>query len=307
MATQEEFDRLVVHLKERVSKGDVQAMHLLGDAFYQGPSGKEQNISAALPYWKMAADHGDVTVAGKVGMALITGDGCTKDEAGGLSYCIKAAEAGDKQIQFSVGMSYETGVGCQKNYDLAMKYYRMAALQNHPEAQLRLGYLLFTETKSNEAFHWLCCANLNGNKQANEILNDLVHDNDGLYQSIQLQMKDIKKYGYDPQKHPSDSLSSPSRWSSKESSGGCYVATAIYGSYDCPQVWTLRRYRDYTLAQTWHGRVFIKLYYAVSPTVVKYFGSTRLFQMFWRDKLDTFVKHLQDKGIEATPYHDVEW
>ena len=28
---------------------------------------------------------------------------------------------------------------------------------------------------------------------------------------------------------------------------GCYVATAVYGSYDCPEVWTLRRYRDDTL------------------------------------------------------------
>lgn len=38
--------------------------------------------------------------------------------------------------------------------------------------------------------------------------------------------------------------------------GGCYVATAVYGSYDCPQVWTLRRFRDYTLAETWYGRAF---------------------------------------------------
>ena len=45
-------------------------------------------------------------------------------------------------------------------------------------------------------------------------------------------------------------------------SGGCYVATAVYGSYDCPQVWTLRRYRDFALAETWHGRAFIHLYYA---------------------------------------------
>ena len=29
---------------------------------------------------------------------------------------------------------------------------------------------------------------------------------------------------------------------SSSSSGGCYVATAVYGSYDCPQVWTLRRF-----------------------------------------------------------------
>ena len=30
------------------------------------------------------------------------------------------------------------------------------------------------------------------------------------------------------------------------SNGACYVATAVYGSYDCPEVWTLRRFRDYT-------------------------------------------------------------
>ena len=42
-------------------------------------------------------------------------------------------------------------------------------------------------------------------------------------------------------------------------SGGCYVATAVYGSYDCPQVWTLRRFRDYTLAGSWYGRTFIHI------------------------------------------------
>ena len=27
----------------------------------------------------------------------------------------------------------------------------------------------------------------------------------------------------------------------------------IYGSYDCPEVWTLRRYRDKFLSETWYG------------------------------------------------------
>lgn len=30
---------------------------------------------------------------------------------------------------------------------------------------------------------------------------------------------------------------------------GCYVATAVYHSYNCPQVWTLRRFRDGVLAE----------------------------------------------------------
>jgi len=91
------------------------------------------------------------------------------------------------------------------------------------------------------------------------------------------------------------------------SSAGCYVATAVYGSYDCPQVWTLRRYRDYTLAETWYGRAFIKAYYAVSPTLVKWFGQTTWFKKMWQGKLDRMVAKLQASGVESTPYEDKIW
>lgn len=89
--------------------------------------------------------------------------------------------------------------------------------------------------------------------------------------------------------------------------GGCYVATAVYGSYDCPEVWTLRRYRDDTLASTWYGRAFIKTYYAVSPTLVKWFGETEWFKNMWRGKLDSMVEKLQENGVESTPYEDKKW
>jgi hypothetical protein len=91
---------------------------------------------------------------------------------------------------------------------------------------------------------------------------------------------------------------------SYRSKSGCYIATAVYGSYDCPEVWTLRRFRDYSLAETWHGRAFIKLYYAISPTVVKYFGHTKWFTRLFRHKLDKFVAKLQTEGVEDTPYYD---
>lgn len=90
-------------------------------------------------------------------------------------------------------------------------------------------------------------------------------------------------------------------------SGGCYVATAVYGSYDCPQVWTLRRFRDDTLAATWYGRAFIRLYYAVSPMLVRWFGNTVWFKKLWRGKLDHMVAKLQEQGVESTPYLDRNW
>ena len=90
-------------------------------------------------------------------------------------------------------------------------------------------------------------------------------------------------------------------------SGGCYVATAVYGSYDCPQVWTLRRFRDYTLAETWYGRAFIRTYYAISPTLVKWFGHTEWFKKMWKGKLDRMVANLNAEGVEDTPYEDRTW
>lgn len=87
----------------------------------------------------------------------------------------------------------------------------------------------------------------------------------------------------------------------------CYVATCVYGSYDCPQVWTLRRFRDYTLAENWFGRAFIRVYYAVSPTLVKWFGKTRWFKGMWKGVLDGMVSRLQAKGVESTPYEDKIW
>lgn len=95
--------------------------------------------------------------------------------------------------------------------------------------------------------------------------------------------------------------------SSSSSSGGCYVATAVYGSYDCPQVWTLRRYRDNTLAETWYGRAFIRTYYAISPTLVKWFGHTEWFKNMWKGKLDRMVADLNSKGVQDTPYQDRDW
>lgn len=74
----------------------------------------------------------------------------------------------------------------------------------------------------------------------------------------------------------------------------------MYGLYNCPQVMTIRRFRDNTLAKTWYGRWFIKSYYAVSPTLVKLFGNTKWFQRFWRNRLDKMVQILEDKDVNKS-------
>lgn len=78
-----------------------------------------------------------------------------------------------------------------------------------------------------------------------------------------------------------------------EDKAGCYVATCVYGSYDCPEVLTLRCFRDNTLDKSWYGKVFIRVYYAISPCVVKQFGAKKWFNKLWRPVLDKIVTKIQ--------------
>lgn len=102
-------------------------------------------------------------------------------------------------------------------------------------------------------------------------------------------------------------LPSPKQTQQQQTSGGCYIASCVYGSYDCPEVWILRRYRDNTLAATWHGRLFISLYYTMSPIFVRIFGEKKWFKKFWIKKLDVMVMKLPNSGFEDTPYTDKTW
>lgn len=294
---QQKFDELVDTLKEKALGGDVEAMKHLGDAYYQGPSGKEKNIKAALPYWRRAVDNGDVSLAYKVACAIFNGRGCEADESAALPYFKLAADAGDREAQFSMGLAYMEGIGCVKDNTIAKKYFEMAALKGDASAQWYLGSLQFLD-KDDDWLHWICCAHIGNINKATEFLNHML-DRGFDKESLDYQIELIQQNGFDPRNSRSKR--------SSNSSEGCYVATAVYGTYDCPEVWTLRRYRDYILADTWYGRLFIRMYYLVSPVLVKWFGGMAWFKKMWKRILDKKIALLQVKGIESTPYKDRQW
>ena len=86
---------------------------------------------------------------------------------------------------------------------------------------------------------------------------------------------------------------SPASNSSTSNGEGCYIATCVYGSYDAPEVLTLRRFRDEILKKHRLGRAFIRCYYAISPHLVKCFGKSEWFHRFWRKRLDGMVAQFE--------------
>lgn len=97
----------------------------------------------------------------------------------------------------------------------------------------------------------------------------------------------------EPGYRPPDVLTPEQRISAARSKEGCYIATCVYGSYDCQQVLTLRRFRDGVLARSRLGRAFIRVYYAVSPALVRRFGRAEWFRRGWRKLLDRLVSWLE--------------
>lgn len=87
-------------------------------------------------------------------------------------------------------------------------------------------------------------------------------------------------------------------------SEGCYIATAVYGTYDSPELWTLRRFRDEKLRASALGSMFVRLYYRLSPTLVRHLGKYKFPKKCLRPLLDKFVRKLNKAGISSTEYMD---
>lgn len=282
---QQEYNKMISDLKERVAQGDVECMRYLGDLYHQGPSGTDENIFAALPYWKMAADHGESDLAVKVGIALMSGNGCEKDEVQGYRYLKQGADGGVAMGQYLVGLCLLDGTGTDVNRMAGEEYLRAAACSNHPQAQFELAKALFQDDNGlEEVVHWTCCAYLNGVEESADAFNILIQD-PAIEPVVRAKMAYIQAYGVVPQKGPS---------APQPDGGGCYIATAVYGSYDAPEVLVLRSFRDQVLRKHWFGRCFIKAYYFLSPPIAERLKDARRINGLVRAALDRFVARLSE-------------
>ena len=73
--------------------------------------------------------------------------------------------------------------------------------------------------------------------------------------------------------------------------GPCYVATAVYGP-EAPELDALRRWRDEALRPHPVGRTAVAWYYGISPSLVRWLGSSPRTRQWVRRGLDALVRRI---------------
>ena len=73
---------------------------------------------------------------------------------------------------------------------------------------------------------------------------------------------------------------------------GCFIATAVYGNSEAPQVLTLRKFRDERLTRTVLGRHVTALYYVISPALAQRLQNLPLLKRIVKAALDIAVRRL---------------
>jgi len=77
------------------------------------------------------------------------------------------------------------------------------------------------------------------------------------------------------------------------SKSSCFVATAVYGSYEHPSVIVLRRFRDDKLRRRAAGRFLILFYYRCGPWLANVVATRTSLRRILKVALDSFVHLLK--------------
>jgi len=101
----------------------------------------QHDYSAALTWYRKAADQGNATAQAKVGWLYENGFGVKQDYAEALNWYRKAADQGNAAAQNNIGWFYQNGFGVKQDYGVAVDCFRRAADQGNTKAEVNLGLL----------------------------------------------------------------------------------------------------------------------------------------------------------------------
>lgn len=153
-------DDMIEYLDLVAGRGDFKATLQLGNVYYDGQRGVEQDfalarryfLSVARKYWRKDGTVLDIKdnpaiekyaarAAGCLGRLYLRGEGVDTDYTKALEWFKRGITAGDASSQYGLGLMYLEGLGVSKDVSKASDLLSAAAKQNQPGAQVQLAHL----------------------------------------------------------------------------------------------------------------------------------------------------------------------
>lgn len=302
-------DQAYIYYQKNAEKGNYHGALYAGKCYLFGQGGVERNIKKAIHYFEQAVQIGSDFDYGEEKKDLANAyfvDDKVKYAEQIITYykewlSIKENEEHPEynDIVFRLSIVYDEILQSEKAFELL----KIAADRPDCSADILLGLadLYMRDTQENP-----------DDEKALELVNKVekLADLDEDTKKYAEELKEIALHNLEVEKNRGTTVRSGSNVTYRPNgqantgSGGCYIATCVYGSYDCPSVWVLRRFRDYTLAETMAGRAFIQCYYKISPWLVAHFGQKKWFRCIWLRFLNRLVRQLKEKGVSDQRYTD---
>jgi hypothetical protein len=208
----------------------------------------------------------------------------------------KAANQGEPEAQHNLAVYYEQGIGTPMDYNKQFYWYEKAAQNGDIDAKHMVGvcYILGEGTAPDfeKAAYWLKQAASEGYAKSKTRLASMYAQGYGVPEDKEKAISLLREAANQGDEKAIALLAEDGIPQSPKKGGGCYIATCVYGSYRCPEVMMLRRFRDNVLCRSWVGRAFVRVYYSTSPMIVRIFGKQRWFHGILKPVLDKLVKHL---------------
>jgi len=134
----EEYEKAINVWKSLGS--DAEALWQLGDCYFRGLGGVQEDNDKAVEYFRSSAEQGYDKAQDDMGVCYENGYGVSKDSKKAFEWYRKAAEQGYAISQKNLGFCYYDGTGVSRDYGKAVEWFRKAAEQGNDKAQNALGY-----------------------------------------------------------------------------------------------------------------------------------------------------------------------
>ncbi|HDZ22855.1 MAG TPA: sel1 repeat family protein [Phycisphaerae bacterium] len=150
--------RDVAALHRAAEAGDVDAMRQLGNAYWRGRDGVEQDEVEAVKWYRMGAEARDPKAMLYLALSYGTGDGVAQDDGEAARWLRQAAEAGNVDAMNLLSGIYHEGRGVDQDDAEAIRWCRNAANAGSIHAMLLLGMMYDygdgVDRDYGEALHW---------------------------------------------------------------------------------------------------------------------------------------------------------